>query len=180
LRIGAGVENQRISVVSVDSQTVFRRRPQRIAPSIDEVAAKIEAHKGFLTPAAMSLGLSRSSLARMVSRSSKLSYACREAREGLLDFAEQKLFQKISDGDVRAITFALSTVGKARGYALAKGTEFNVGETVNNNHLVIQNVTIEAVPSGTMMSETRTRDLVVAGSSALIDHEADTRTIDDL
>lgn len=39
-----------------------------------------------------------------------------DAKEILVDYVESHLLKKIKDGDVRAITFFLETVGKHRGY----------------------------------------------------------------
>ena len=64
----------------------------------------------------------------MVQRRSKLAFACRQAREGLVDFTEGKLFECISEKREKSIIFALSTLGRHRGYALAKGTELSFGD----------------------------------------------------
>ena len=123
--------------------TQRRRKPTRMRPSIEDALVQIKAHKGFLTPAALALGVSRGFLDRMVSRSSRLSYACRQENESLIDFTEQKLFKRIAAEDTRAIIFCLSTLGKHRGYVLPKGTALNA--EVTNSTLVIQHVTINPV-----------------------------------
>jgi hypothetical protein len=130
----------------VTEQPAYRRKPTRIRPSIDEVAAQIAACKGFLTPAAAALGVSRGSLDRMVSRSSRLAWVCKQARESMVDYAESKLFKRIEADDTRAIIFCLSTLGKHRGYAMAKGTELNLGDTINA--VTIGSVVIQPVRSG--------------------------------
>lgn len=129
----------------VDTQPRLRRKPQRLAPKTDEILAQIALHKGFLTPCAAALGISRSSLVRMFERSSKLAWACRQSREGLIDFTEQKMFQKIAEGDGKMIIFALSTIGRTRGYQLPKGTEVSFGDVSNTT---ISSVVVNAVPSG--------------------------------
>jgi len=40
----------------------------------------------------------------------------KDVMEEKLDFIESKLFQKVKDGDITAIIFALMTLGKHRGY----------------------------------------------------------------
>jgi hypothetical protein len=139
--------------------TQTRRKPTRVRPSIEDALVQIKAHKGFLTPAALALRVSRGALDRMVSRSSRLSYACHQERGGLTDFAEQQLFRKIQEGNVQAICFALSSRwGQARGYA-PKGTEVNLGDTTT---VMIGSVTVNAVPSGTF----------VGGPESTIEHES--------
>ena len=125
--------------------TQQRRKPTRVRPSIEDALVQIKLHKGFLTPAAAGLGMSRGNLDRMISRSSRLAYACKEAREGLLDYTESKLFRRIEAEDTRAIIFALSTIGRARGYALARGSTLAMGDTTN---VVIQKVIVQPIESG--------------------------------
>lgn len=125
----------------MDEQPDFRRKPQRLAPKIDEVQAQIYACKGFLTPCAAALGISRSSLVRMIERSSKLAWACKQAKEGLIDFAEQQLFKRIAAEDTRAIIFALSSpAARARGWG-AQGSEFSAGDRPRQ----IGNIVIEFI-----------------------------------
>ena len=81
----------------------------------------------------------------MVERSSKLAWACRQSREGLIDFTEQKMFQKIAEGDGKMIIFALSTIGRTRGYQLPRGTEVNFGDVSDT---MVTSVVVNAVPSG--------------------------------
>jgi hypothetical protein len=122
-----------------------RRKPTRLRPSIEDTLVQIKAHKGFVTPAALALGVSRGVLDRMISRSSRLSYACHQERGGLTDFAEQQLFKRIAAGDTKAICFALSSKwGQARGYA-PKGTEFNGGDQPRVTNFNIKFITPESL-----------------------------------
>jgi hypothetical protein len=132
--------------MSMDSQPAFRRKPQRLAPKTDEIVAQIYACKGFLTPCAAALGISRSSLVRMIERSSKLAWACKQAKEGLLDYAEQQLFKRIAAEDTRAIIFALSSpIARARGWG-AQGAEFPVdGQMRTTNHFTIELISREQI-----------------------------------
>jgi hypothetical protein len=129
----------------------FKRRiPTRNRLTPDETIAAIRANKGLLSHAADALGVSRQSVSNMVARHEKVAKAVHEAREGLLDTTEKKLFEKVEDGNLQAILFVASTLGRRRGYALEKGSMLNVGDT---NNVTIQNVIIKAVPSGTFIEK---------------------------
>jgi hypothetical protein len=83
----------------------------------------------------------------MAQNSSKLSRALKEERDALVDFTEKKLFQRISDGDTRAIIYCLSTIGRTRGWTLPKDSTLNLGD-MTNNMMVVGSVIIESIPSG--------------------------------
>lgn len=153
-------------------QTVLRRKPQRLAPSIDDCIAKIHQFHGLLGPAAAALGLSRSSLDRMVQRSSKLAWAVKQAREKMGDFAESKLFELIAQKDQRSIQFYLSSVHRRRGYGLQLGETIQLGDT--NTTITLKAVNIIAVPSG-MRCNT---DGSIIDPQMVIEHDG--RTEDDL
>ena len=74
-----------------------------------------------------------------------VSKRCTEAREGILDQAEKKLYERINEGERWAITLILSTLGKHRGYGLGANATLNLGDT---NTLVVTSVNIIALPSG--------------------------------
>ena len=82
----------------------------------------------------------------MASNHSTVARALRDERDGLIDFTEKKLFQRVNAGDTRAIIFTLSTIGKTRGWTLPRGTEVNFGDVSNTT--VIGSVVINSVPSG--------------------------------
>ena len=82
--------------------------------SIARVTAAIH-DQGTLAAAARSLGCSREALSRAVTRWG-LRGVLAEARESLCDDAEDGLRQQIATGELGAITYALDTLGKRRGY----------------------------------------------------------------
>jgi hypothetical protein len=84
------------------------------ALSIARVTAAIHEH-GTLAAAARSLGCSREALSRAVTRWN-LRGVLAEAREALCDAAEDGLRLQIATGELGAITYALDTLGKRRGY----------------------------------------------------------------
>jgi len=87
----------------------------------DRTAAKIiEAVKdthGLLTLTALKTGLGYRTVCRYAAENPAVKAAVEEAREGVLDVAEGKLYRKILDGNMTAIIFFLKTKGKNRGYS---------------------------------------------------------------
>lgn len=82
----------------------------------NEIIEALKRSRGVLQPAADMLGISRKTIEARVQKSPRLQAARDEAREILLDVAEQKLFSQIEEGDFRAIAFTLKCHGKKRGY----------------------------------------------------------------
>jgi hypothetical protein len=123
---------------------VNRRRSSRACPPEAEIIAAIYAHHGILSPTAKALGLARSSLDRMVQRRSRLAYACRQARETLIDFTESKLYECISEKRERSIIFALSSpLARQRGWGSA--TDEGGGGA---NTMLIGKVIVNAIETG--------------------------------
>lgn len=89
-------------------------RPRRFTQ-----AALIEAlgaSRGLVVLAARRLGCDRDTVYRYAGRYPKVAAALEEAREAQLDVTEGKLFKRIDEGELGAITFYLRTVGRGRGY----------------------------------------------------------------
>lgn len=61
-------------------------------------------------------GITRSTFYDWMNRSKAFSEAIRDAEEAALDRAEQRLNEAVDEGNIRAITFLLSTKGRSRGY----------------------------------------------------------------
>lgn len=78
------------------------------------IEAAIREH-ATLRAAAESLGCTREALSRAVTRW-KMRDLLAEAREDLCDLAEDSLRIQIALGEIQAITYALDTLGKRRGY----------------------------------------------------------------
>ena len=76
----------------------------------------IKESTGLLTMAAVKAGVSYTTINRYVADFPSVKRAAQEAREGMLDFAEGKLYSKIKDKDGPAIFFYLKCQGKHRGY----------------------------------------------------------------
>lgn len=82
---------------------------QRIIESLRET-------RGLLTLAARKAGVSYPTINRYANDFPSVREAVQEAKESMVDFAEGKLFEKISKGDTASIIFYLKTQGKKRGY----------------------------------------------------------------
>ena len=91
----------------------------------DQVAEAITAMHGLMGPTAEQLGVTRTVLRHFVQRHPTCARALKDARDALGDLAEQRLFDQIEAGELRAITFYLSTMCKDRGYALPRVRPWN-------------------------------------------------------
>lgn len=98
-------------------------RPRKVSPpaprkglTVDMLERAIWDAYGVVTAAAEAAGIDRRSLTRRISKSVRLQAAVSAARDRLIDKAESKLATAIERGDPWAITLALKTLGKSRGY----------------------------------------------------------------
>lgn len=89
-------------------------RKPKVSTAQLEIA--LQQASGNLSQVARDLGVSRSTVNRHVVANKKLQKICEDAREELVDIAENMLKQKINQGDVTAVIFTLKTQGKRRGY----------------------------------------------------------------
>lgn len=80
-----------------------------------DVARAIDAH-WTLADVARDLGVHRATVYRYLARWPDLVDRLQQRREALLDLAEDKLREAIEAGELRAIIFVLSTLGRKRGY----------------------------------------------------------------
>jgi transcriptional regulator of acetoin/glycerol metabolism len=71
---------------------------------------------GNISAVARMLNTSRNTLHKRIKASAALSDALADARETMLDEAENSLMKAIRGGEGWAVCFALKTVGKGRGY----------------------------------------------------------------
>jgi hypothetical protein len=81
-----------------------------------QIMNAIVKHKYNLTHAAKELGRCRTWISKKVNNKGHLSELYQEGREIRVDNAENMLDKLIEDGDVNAVRFTLSTLGKRRGY----------------------------------------------------------------
>ena len=89
---------------------------------------------GLMTFAAKRAGVSYATVKRYVAEFPSVAQAVVDAKEGMLDFAEGKLMEKIKAGDNTAIIFYLKTQGKARGYIERQEFANPAGESFKVEH----------------------------------------------
>jgi hypothetical protein len=130
------------------AQNAQKRWPRRSTTTPNQAIAAIQKHRGVLADAALALGMARSNLARMARDNSKVARAVAQERDKFIDFTEKKLAEKVEDGNIQAIIFTLSTIGRVRGWVMPKDSTLAIGDT---NSVTIQNVVIKAVPHGHFM-----------------------------
>ena len=92
-----------------------RGRPVKLTKSSLERA--LRANGGIQTKAAASLGVPRMTVHRALIRWPELRDVIIEAREELLDDAEDGLRELVAARNVASIIFTLKTIGKSRGYS---------------------------------------------------------------
>jgi hypothetical protein len=95
-------------------RTALRRRPDEIP--VELVEHSIVSCEGNLTKAAKDLEVSFARLAHMVDGSRVLTALVMRQRETLVDMAEDVLRSHLVQGDLKAATFTLRTLGKDRGF----------------------------------------------------------------
>lgn len=81
-----------------------------------KIITAIKESKGLLTMAARKSGIGYTTLWRYTQDFPSVRQAVEESKESMVDFAEGKLFEKISKGNTASIIFYLKTQGKRRGY----------------------------------------------------------------
>ena len=89
---------------------------------------------GLMTFAAKRAGVGYATVKRYVAEFPSVAQAVVDAKEGMLDFAEGKLMEKIKAGDNTAIIFYLKTQGKARGYIERQEFANPAGESFKVEH----------------------------------------------
>jgi hypothetical protein len=83
----------------------------------EDVSLALQRTNGVQAAAAVLLGVHRNTIQNYLKKYPEVKAEYEAQRETLVDLAEQKLFQKVKDGDWNAIRFVLATLGKNRGYA---------------------------------------------------------------
>jgi hypothetical protein len=84
--------------------------------TVPDVIAALQEAKGMISEAAHILNCHPNTVRGYIERHPTVAAAHREQREGFLDVAELALLKAIHAGEVSAITFALRTIGRERGY----------------------------------------------------------------
>jgi len=84
--------------------------------SAEQVAKALRESRGLVSVAAQKLGCTSRTVRNYKNRYVSVEEAAVEARNTLIDTAEQNLADKVEEKDMTAIIFTLKTLGKSRGY----------------------------------------------------------------
>lgn len=82
----------------------------------DQMRDALLKSRGLVTVAAKMLGCEPHTVHRYIRDFPTVAAALKEAREGILDMTEARLFQAANEGEQWAVTFLLKNIGKDRGY----------------------------------------------------------------
>lgn len=82
----------------------------------DEVKEALYKANGLIRLAAVALSVSPQALRGRINRNKELQEALAEAREGLVDRAEESLYTCLQNNEPWAVALVLKTIGKSRGY----------------------------------------------------------------
>lgn len=83
---------------------------------INKIVTAYEKKGGNMAATATALGVTRQALYKWRKEDEKLSKMLDDIDEGILDYTESKLIEKVNEGNLTAIIFLLKTKGKKRGY----------------------------------------------------------------
>lgn len=91
--------------------------PRPVKHTPEKVIAALTETKGMVYLAARKLGCDPSGIYKLIKRSAAVRDAWEAIKGETTDTVELKLWQRILDNDLAAITFYLKTKGKDRGYS---------------------------------------------------------------
>ena len=98
--------------------------------TLEDLKKAIHESKGIVTAVCKKLDITRWAFYKRCQTNPELVRELAVAREELADVAELKLWEKLKEGDIRAILFTLKTIGKDRGFVERQEIEQN--STVTN------------------------------------------------
>ena len=93
----------------------------------EQVIKAIVGSFGIKTAAANALGCTRQTIDNYIKRYPTVAQAYHEERERLVDMAESKFAEAINAGEWAAISFALRTLGKDRGFVESRALDVTSG-----------------------------------------------------
>ena len=77
----------------------------------------LRANKGLIGPTARACGITYDGIYKRIKNNPELEKVMNDAREDIVDTAEAELFIHVEQGNLDAIKFTLSRIGKKRGYS---------------------------------------------------------------
>ena len=99
--------------------------------SVNKVIDELGKNGGNIAATAKALKCERAHIYRMISRHPDLKDLINIIREDILDEAEISLLDRIQEGNITSIIFALKTLGKSRGYSAAGDNKRKKMEYIN-------------------------------------------------
>lgn len=84
--------------------------------TVEEYATALREARGLVTHAAARLGVSRQAVTQRMAKHPTLQQAREEARQAMIDHAEDALFASVAERESWAVLFYLKTQGRERGY----------------------------------------------------------------
>lgn len=95
----------------------MRQRRKGQPATDEEIILALNKHGGVVSRAARELGYATTTLKQKMYTNETLKKYRDGFQENLLDEAEKGLLEKCKEGNIQAIRFALSTLGRRRGYS---------------------------------------------------------------
>lgn len=113
--------------------------------TLEGVRDALSAARGNLSRAAESLGCSRQAIYDFIRNHPELEQVRIEARQGALDRVEDRLWDAAEAGEPWAVTFALKTQAKDRGYSERHEVTGAEGGALNVSHALkgAENLSVE-------------------------------------
>ena len=97
--------------------------------STARIIAALRRHDGLVSLAAKALGCTHVTIYTRAKAEPVVAAALEEARSALLDVAESQLFKHIRKGNLKAITYTTSRLGRHRGYVTRSETRLGGDDT---------------------------------------------------
>ena len=110
------------------------------ALSNENIIKVLNEKNGNILETAKALSITRRCLYNWIEKDEELKQAVIDARETIIDIAENKLLQAINSGDMTAIIFTLKTLGKARGYIETKEVKVSDIEGMKNKETFLRQI----------------------------------------
>lgn len=107
-----------------------RRHTQSPIYSDAAIKAALYAAHGLVTRAAKKLGAHHTTIRKRIADSAELTAAMADAREPMIDAAEDGLRKAVTKQKGWAIAFTLRTIGRTRGYGLDRSVDAVTDDSV--------------------------------------------------
>ena len=99
----------------------------------DSLAEAIIRNRGVISKIAADVGMQVGSVYYSIRKKPSLQTLMQEARERIIDQAEDNIFDRVEIGDYQASVFVVRTLGKDRGYTERKEIDSQVTHTIESS-----------------------------------------------